>query len=104
MNNYALDAEGSRWWWTPTGLGAAVAAAVAAILIVPAVAYDAPVEPVKGSTLVEPPVTERPCFMWRAPRGSGWDGFPTCPKPLHETSAPTPQPPGATRPGLDSGP
>lgn len=101
MNNYSLGTDGNRWWWAPTGLGAAGAAAVAAILILPAVAYDAPADPVRDSTVVVPPVTERPCFVWRAPQGPGWDGFqPTCPLP--PTSAPTPQS-QVIRPGLDSG-
>jgi hypothetical protein len=103
MNNYSLGAEGSRWWWAPTGLGAAGAAAVAAILILPAVAYDAPAEPVRDSTVVVPPVTERPCFMWRAPQGPGWDGFrPTCPLDT-DTHKPAPAP-DTGRPGLDYGP
>ena len=108
MNTYSLGGDGSRWWWTPTGLGAAAAAAVAAILVLPAVAHQAPaVPPERDTTVVVPPTnTERPCFMWRAPRGTGWDGFqPTCPDG-RGTSAPLePEPrPGIPREGLDFGP
>jgi hypothetical protein len=107
MSSTSLAADGNRWWWTPAAAGAAVASVIAAVFVVPAIGTDAPPAPVPASTVVVPPTdAERPCFMWRASRGGGWDGFqPTCPQGRWTSAPQAPEPrPGATRRGLDYAP
>ena len=107
MGSNSLAADGNRWFWIPAAAGAAVASVIVAVFVVPATGADAPASPVPASTVVVPPTdAERPCFMWRAPRETGWDGYqPTCPdgRGTSTSSAPDPHA-GVTRTGLDSGP
>lgn len=107
MNSHSLAADGTRWWWIPAAAGAAGASVIAVVLVVPATGADTPPTPAPASTVVVPPTdAERPCFMWRAPRGGGWDGFqPTCPDGRGTSGSLEPdQGPGVARRGLDFGP
>ena len=107
MNSNSLAADGHRWLFIPAAAGAAVASVIAAVFVVPATGADPPPAPAPASTVFVPPAdAERPCFMWRAPRGTGWDGYqPTCPDGRGTSASPAPEPsPDVTRPGLDSGP
>jgi hypothetical protein len=107
MDTNSLAADGNRWWWIPAAAGAAVAGVIAAVLMVPATGAETPTVPGPPSTIVVPPTdAERPCYMWREPRGGGWDGYqPTCPHGRGTSATPAPEPrPGVIRMDLDYGP
>jgi hypothetical protein len=81
MNRYSLSSDSDRWWYPTAIAGTIGAAAVSAILIVPAIGAPAtPVEtPPGGSVVPGDPgsvtIIERPCYLtrpgWNTP--AGWE-------------------------------
>ena len=69
MNTYSLAADSRRWWWLPATAGALGAAAVTAILVVPATGTAPVIEPPTVEFVDTGTVVERPCYLARP----GWN-------------------------------
>jgi hypothetical protein len=110
MNSYSFTSESTRWWWPSATAGTLAAAAIGAILAVPAIGNAVPVEttgfesPAAVFPAYSAPTGEgdRPCFMLR----SRWSVALEGPQPTCRSAAFTEGPPATTvlRPWLDAMP
>ena len=75
MNNYSITSDSRRWWWLPATAGVISAAAVTAILVVPATGTGSLYEPPTNRVgdVGTGTVVERPCYLarrdWNTVRG-----------------------------------